>query len=123
MTYLDLKIFRGIITITLTILKDNFFYDDDCLRRFIKKFYEVIEFEYLKFSNTIDDEIRDYLENDWAGRKDFTSYFVSYHVSNILVEFLFFSEQELKLFENILPKYIGANNDKNVEQGNERATN
>jgi hypothetical protein len=104
---LDKRIFTGIFEITTDILKNNFFYDLESLADFHKVFTMTLANEYCAFEDNSDAEFKQRLRFDLKCRQLFTSYFVSYHLHDILVHNLHFSEKELDLFENILPKFVG----------------
>jgi hypothetical protein len=107
MDLLDKTMFKAILRITCTILEDNFFYDKMALKRFLDNFHEVMENEYLLLESSVDKDFRLCMKYDLCAKKHFTSYFLSFHLHDILVERLFFSDLELQMFENILPKFVG----------------
>jgi hypothetical protein len=115
---LDKRVFTGILEITTDILKNNFFYDFDTLSHFHNVFTYKMANEYCAFEDNIDQDFKRRLRHDLMCRKYFTSYFVSYHLHDILVQEFHFSDKELDLFENILPKFIGVYDVKH--QGNQR---
>jgi hypothetical protein len=115
---LDKRVFKGILEITTDILKNNFFYDLETLEHFFNIFTCKMANEYCAFEDNSDEEFKRRLRHDLMCRKYFTSYFVSYHLHDILVQDFHFSDFELDLFENILPKFTGVYNAK--PQGNQR---
>jgi hypothetical protein len=115
---LDKRIFKGIFEITTDILKNNFYYDFETLADFHELFTKTIASQYCVFEDNSDDEFKRWLRFDLRSRQLFTSYFISYHLHEILVKNLHFSEKELDLFENILPKFVGVYDVK--QQGNQR---
>lgn len=119
MVLLDRLIYKGILRITTRILQNNFFYDEGSLARFLQIFDATMKEEYLQFDLAADSKFKWQLKIDKYLRHDFTSWFVSYHLHDILVDDLFFTEEELDAFENILPKYQGVQNDS--KQINKRA--
>jgi hypothetical protein len=119
MFLLDSGIFEGILRISTNILQRYFFYDEDSLGRFLNCFEETMKDEYYYFEETIDESFKFELQMSKEKRMHFTSYFVSYYLHDVLVYDLHFTEMELDCFENILPKYIGANDD--IKQSNKRA--
>jgi hypothetical protein len=116
---LDKRTFTGILEITTNILKNNFFYSLESIANFLEVCTVRMANEYCAFEDTSDDEFKHRLRFDLNFRRIFTSYFVSYHLHDILVENLHFSEKELDLFENILPKFQGERDVK--QQGFKRA--
>lgn len=120
MVLLEKDILKGILQITCNILKNNFFYDDFSLKRFLDIFQEVMTEEYTAFEQCTEQEFLDELKNDKTTRLYFTSYFTSANLHDILVHDLHFTEQELDCFENMLPKYSGVN-DNDTKQTSKRA--
>jgi hypothetical protein len=116
---LDRQIFKEILLITCAIFKNNFFYDKESIERFLKIFTEIIKGECEIFDRFADENIRLRLKYDHDARKEFTAYFVSIHLREIMIEHLNFSEMELQAFENVLPKYSEASDD--VEPYSQRA--
>jgi len=119
MFLLDVGIFKGILQISTNILKQYFFYDEECLGRFLNCFEETMKEEYYFFEDNVDPSFKWELTHSKSKREHFTSYFVSYFLHDVLVLDLHFTEMELDCFENILPKYIGVDDD--IKQGNKRA--
>jgi hypothetical protein len=117
---LDKEILKGILQITCNILKNNFFYDDFSLKRFLNIFHEVMTDEYCAFEQYTDEEILEELRNDKVTRQYFTSYFTSANLHDIFVHDMHFTEEELDCFENMLPKYTGVY-DNDPKQTNKRA--
>ena len=115
---MDKRIFTGIFELTTNILKNHFFYDTESIRSFQDEYTMKIANEYCLFEQQTDEDFIRRLKSDLMGRKYFTSYFMSYHLHDILVENLHFTEQELDLFENLLPKIVGEQNVK--YKGHER---
>jgi hypothetical protein len=101
------------------ILKDYFFYDTCSLVRFSNIFVKYMADQYIEFEKTADKEYKDQLRYNLNNRKYFTSYFLSFHLHDIFVEKMHFSDLELDCFENILPKFVGESN--HVEQTGKRA--
>jgi hypothetical protein len=104
---LDLEHLKRITVITCTILRDNFFYDKEALARFLKRFYERVKDEYHEFEDLADEGFKTELRYDYIIRLYFTSYFASSLLHESLTKDCFFTQNELELFENILPKYTG----------------
>jgi hypothetical protein len=121
MLLIDYQVYHEIFKLTAKILRDNFFYSNEVLSRFIEMFNKTIEAEYEILEQTAADDFRKEMKSDQLMRFQFTSYFVSVHLQNVLVDEFHFSDMELDAFDNILPKLIGANSD--VKQSNERKSN
>lgn len=119
MFFLDQEIFKGIMRITSNILVKYFYYDKEALARFYDYFGDTMQDEYVLWEETADKEYKRDLRHDPILRKHFTSYFVSYHLHDVLVQNLYFTEVELDCFENILPKYTGEIDD--TKQSSKRA--
>jgi hypothetical protein len=119
MFLLDREISEGIYKITVDILKNYFFYDTASLTRFADIFVNYISHQYVEFDKSTDRAYKLQLKNDSYDRKYFTSYFLSFHLHDILVDKLHFSELELDCFENILPKFMGES--KHAKQTGKRA--
>ena len=120
MRLLDSQIYKGILNITAKILRDYFFYDGDALSKFIDLFTEKMRTEYLRLEKTAPHSMICFLKHDPRGRKYFTSYFVSYHLHDVLVDDFHFENEELMMFDNILPKFVGVQ-DAYAEQRHKRA--
>ena len=120
MFLLDKEIFTGILRITCSILKYNFFYDDYCIARYINKFSRVMEKEYADFFQAADIELKTFLKYNDKAKQTFTSDFMCYHLHYIFVDYLFFSDQELDLFNIILTKILGVSHESIVNKSNER---
>jgi hypothetical protein len=120
MILLDKQIFCGILDITTDILQNNFFYDKESIEDFYEVFQNTMANEYVLFESHTDFDFKQRLRFDLMCRKQFTTYFVSYYLHDILVHDLHFSEMELDLFENILPKFVGV---KYVKPQGDKRTN
>lgn len=105
---IDFKLTENIMRVTCLILQNNFFYGEESLARFLSNFHARLEADYHKIDKNADEQFKKQMNTDRIARKDFTAYFASYHLHDCLVEDCFFSDVELSLFENILPKYTGA---------------
>lgn len=116
---LNKGILQDIMMVTCSILQNNFFYDQDSLARFIDIFTDELEFEYACFQDEANHEMKLRLKHDKKARNSFTTYFVSAHLRDILIDYLHFTEMELEAFDNILPKYseVAAND---IESCNQR---
>lgn len=107
MFLLDKYVFTGIVDITQDILKNYFFYDNESLNNFFDDFVNCMANEYTIFHQNVDFDFKRQLRFDLNTRRHFTSYFVSWHLHDLLVNNLHFTDMELDLFENILPKFVG----------------
>lgn len=116
---LDREILQDIMTVTCTILQNNFFYSEPVLSRFVDTMADVLGDEMEALDEWIDQDFKMTMKYDRLARKEFTCYFVSDHLHDVLVYDMHFSDQELDAFENILPKYTGVTDD--TKQRSERA--
>jgi hypothetical protein len=116
---LDREILHNIMTVTCSILQNNFYYCEDVLIRFVETFADVLEDEMEALDEWIDRDFKMTMKYDGLARKEFTCYFVSAHLHDVLVYDLHFTDQELDAFENILPKYTGVTDD--TKQRSQRA--
>lgn len=107
MRLLDIEVCQDILCVTAQILREYFLYSQELLGKFIDVFISKMKAEHAKLERAAYPEIIDFLRYNLINRKDFTSYFVSYHLHDVLVDDFFFSEEELQMFDNILPKFIG----------------
>lgn len=119
MFLLDKDMFTGILRVTTIILQDYFYYSNECLAKFFDEFVEVIADDYVQFYSNATDKLKHELKYHPLKRKYFTSYFVSYHLHEVLAAKLHFTEMELQAFENLIPKYTGVH--KHDKQINKRA--
>jgi hypothetical protein len=101
------SILKDIMTVTCSILKRNFFYEDESLVDFLDNFTEILGLELDFFEANAKESVIDDLYNDIGARAHFTCYFTSAHLREYFIQEMFFTEQELYAFENILPKYTG----------------
>lgn len=116
---LERDVLRDILTVTCSILQNNFFYDEDSLGRFLDIFTNEMEYDFACFNEKADDDFRLRLKYDRKARALFTTYFTSMNLRETLIDFFYFSEMELEAFDNLLPKYSGVADD--TEPRNERA--
>jgi hypothetical protein len=119
MMLLEREILRDILTVTCSILKNNFFYDEECLAQFLSIFTNEMEYGYCCFDEKADDAMRLRLKYDRKARALFTTYFASANLREIMIDYFYFSEQELELFDSLLPKYTGVTDD--PKPSNQRA--
>lgn len=115
---LDREILQNIVTVSCSILQNNFYYSEEVLTRFVDVLGDVLGDEMEALEEWIDYEFKMSMKYDVLARKEFTCYFVSSNLHDVLVYDLHFSEQELDAFENILPKYTGVADD--TKQRSER---
>ena len=108
---LDRGILNDIMTVTCSILQNNFYYSETVLDRFIDTLSDVLADEMEALDQWIDQDFKMMMKYDGLARKEFTCYFVSEHLHDVLVYDMHFSDQELDAFENILPKYTGVADD------------
>jgi len=123
MLIFDTEIMKQILTVTCSILQKNFFYDGDNLQRFLDFFTEDTLVEIDNFVAFAEPHILEELQNSHKARLYFTCYFVSAQLRFIFLNELHFTEQELKAFENFLPRYIGEENGKQQPPKRERTYN
>lgn len=103
----DPTMMKSLVRITCMILRENFFYSEEQLAKFLQIFTEDAGNDLNYFEEYGDEDIIDELRHDLLARLHFTCYFTSVHVRQIFLNKLHFSEQELQAFQNILPKYLG----------------
>lgn len=107
MTILETDVMKGILLVTTSILRQNFFYEDEILSKFLCGFTAEIQQELSRFQASAEFGVLDELHNNRKARLYFTCYFISAHLRDFFLHELHFSEQELIAFENLLPKYTG----------------
>lgn len=107
MTIFETEVMKGILLVTGSILRRNFFYEDEALSSFLIGFTDEIKQELGLFQAYAEYGILDELHKNRKARLYFTCYFVSAHLREYFLEHLNFTEQELVAFENLLPKYTG----------------
>ena len=108
---LDLDLMKSILNVTVTILHENFFYDEECLMTFVDKLEDLTVNKYKLFAENLEQEYINELKYNSLTKMYFTSYFMSCNLQDVLVNNFYFSDTELNAFESILPKYTGANED------------
>lgn len=108
MQILDGDIVKGILSVTCDIFIKNFYYDKESLGRFLNIFNDIVGHEIEFFASCIENrEYCEILQYDPNARKEFTCYFISMNLHDIMVHDLHFTDQELDCFDCILPKYTG----------------
>jgi hypothetical protein len=108
---LDREILQNIMSVTCSVLQNNFYYSEEVLNRFVDTLADVLGDEMEALDEWIDHEFKMTMKYDKMARKEFTCYFVSAHLHDVMVYDFNFSDQELDAFENILPKYTGVADD------------
>jgi hypothetical protein len=108
---LDREILHNIISVSCSILQNNFYYSEEVLSRFVDTLGDILGDEMEALDEWLDQDFKMSMKYDILARKEFTCYFVSSHLHDVMVYDLHFSEQELDAFENILPKYTGVADD------------
>jgi len=121
MAIFDTEIMKQILMVTCSILERNFFYDKNSLQRFLDLFTEDTLVEIDNFVAFAEPHILEELHHRYKARLYFTCYFVSAQLRFIFLNELHFTEQEIKAFENFLPKYTGEKNGKQQSPKRERA--
>jgi hypothetical protein len=122
MLIFDRKITGQILSLTCSILRENFMYDDEFLKEFLDDFKDYLGEELDIFEEYAEPRILLSLKYDGKARAYFTCYFVSAHLREMLINRLHFSEQELQAFESILPKYTGEQYHEKYEQPKAKRT-
>ncbi len=113
---------KQILEVTCSILERNFYYSNESIKRFLDLFTEDTLDELENFEAFAEQRILDELHNSYKARLYFTCYFTSAQLRYIFLNELHFTEQELKAFENFLPKYQGdKTNEKQQQPKHERA--
>ena len=116
MAIFDRLTMKEILQVTCAILHKNFFYDEECLARFLDDFTDDICEELDLFEIHAARNIINELRFDQLARVHFTCYFVSAHLRHTFIHKLHFTDQELHAFESILPKYTGENRYENPKR-------
>lgn len=114
---LDRRIVQRILEISCLILQDYFFYSEEALLSFLTTFEKFMAQEMAFLLDNAADEFLIELRCVPQSRKEFTCVFISSNLHTVLVEHLHFSQAEIKMFEDFLPRY-GAKAD--AKKGNQR---
>jgi hypothetical protein len=109
MILIDRITFREIIRISCAILRNNFFYGDDLLKKFLAIFTDEFSSALVHFRETAEKRTISNLVYSLEARFTFTCYFQSKIIRDVLIYDFDFSEKELQAFENIVSKYAGDN--------------
>ncbi|HSX39114.1 MAG TPA: hypothetical protein VLI92_00800 [Candidatus Saccharimonadales bacterium] len=107
MAIFEPAVMKQILGVTCSILKKNFYYEDESLSFFLNEFTANLGQELTDFEMFANESVVADLHNDKMARFYFTCYFVSAHLREFFIHRLHFSEQELNAFESVLPKYTG----------------
>jgi hypothetical protein len=107
MLLIDRAIMKEIIRITCSILRNNFFYDEDLMKEFIAIFTDEFSSALINFRDQAGQLTLSNLKYSHSARFDFTCYFQSKIIRDILMYDFDFNEKELQAFENIVSKYAG----------------
>jgi hypothetical protein len=122
MAILDGDIMEKILLLTCSILEKNFFYEPEEITKFLDVFTEDSVMELEEFEAFAEPRTLVELELNPKARLYFTCYFVSAQLRYVFINFMHFTEQELKAFENFLPSDTGDNShDKQQSPEPERA--
>lgn len=101
---LDRIALEEMLTVTSLILQKYFFYDEESVSRFFHVFTDEMERELICFESEASLETRIQIKHDRVARLYFTIYFASFQIRRVLINYLHFTEAELKAFENLVPK-------------------
>lgn len=107
MTIHEPVVLKEILEVTCAILHNNFYYDREYLEWFVDTFSSELAKELHLFERCGNQDMVAKLHRNEDARVQFTCYFASANLRRIFVEKMHFSEQELKAFETILPRYTG----------------
>ena len=107
MILIDRITFREIVRISCAILRKNFFYSEELLKKFVVIFTDEFSHALVHFRNTAEKRMISNLLYSLEARFAFTCYFQSKIIRDVLIYDFDFSEKELQAFENIVSKYVG----------------
>jgi hypothetical protein len=113
---IDKTALKQILEVTCSILINKFFYEPETVIEDLNYLGDYLSEELEIFQAVADEDFILELENDKVVRLYFTCYFISTHLREFLIGELHFSEQELKAFENFLPKIGESRNEKHQPQ-------
>lgn len=102
---IDKSALRDILRITFSILRNNFFYGEDHLKAFLNNFTDDFSTAIIDFEDHAEDCVLNRLFSSRSTRFNFTCYFASEVIRDILAHDFNFNEFELQAFENIISKY------------------
>jgi hypothetical protein len=104
-SFIDKSALREILRITFSILRNNFFYEEDLLKDFLVNFTDDFSTAIIDFGDTAEKDVLHNLYSSRSTRFDFTCYFASEVIRDILTYDFNFNEIELQAFQNIISKY------------------
>lgn len=102
---IDRPSLRMILRMTFSILRNNFFYDEDQLKDFLHLFSDDFSTALMDFGDNAEKHILQKLTYSRATRFNFTCYFASEVIRDVLIDDFHFNETELQAFENVMSKY------------------
>jgi hypothetical protein len=105
MKLIDRATLRGILRVTFSVLRNNFFYSEDHLKDFLQLFSDDFSTALVDFGDNAELHILNNLYYSRYRRFDFTCYFASEVIRDILVHDFHFNEMELQAFENVMSKH------------------
>ena len=105
MMLIDRALLRDILRVTFSVLRNNFFYGEDHLKGFLQSFSDDFSTALIDFGGHADLHILNSLYHNQARWFDFTFYFVSEVIRDVLIDDFYFNEMELQAFENVMSKY------------------
>jgi hypothetical protein len=105
MMLIDRETLRGILQVTFSVLRNNFFYGEDQLKSFLQLFSDDFSTALMDFGDSAEVHILSNLYHSRSTRFDFTCYFASEVIRDVLIEDFHFNELELQAFENVMSKY------------------
>jgi hypothetical protein len=112
MMFIDRMTFREIVRITCAILRNHFFYSEELIKRFLAYFTDEFTSALVNFLDTSENHVKKSLCCSRLARFEFTCYFSSSVIRDILIFDFNFNERELKAFDNIVSKYGDRPNEK-----------
>ena len=106
MMLIDRATLRGILRVTFSVLRNNFFYSEDHLKDFLTiVFRRLFYSSNCDFGDSAELHILNNLYHSWTRRFDFTCYFASEVIRDVLINDFHFNEMELQAFENVMSKH------------------
>jgi hypothetical protein len=105
MMLIDRETLRGILRMTFGVLRNNFFYGEDQLKSFLQLFSDDFSTALIDFGDNAELHILKNLYHNRSRRFDFTCYFASEVIRDVLIDEFHFNEMELQAFENVMSKH------------------
>ena len=105
MMLIDRALLRDMLRVTFSVLRNNFFYGEDHLKEFLQSFSDDFSTALIDFGGHAELHILNNLYYNRATRFDFTCYFASEVIRDVLIDDFHFNELELQAFENIASKH------------------